>query len=216
MNRMHIKRVSAGLALSLGLLTAGCGGTPEWRGLESQNQPVVTRTNYTMDLAAGSAGLPITEQRRLADWFEAMELGYGDRIAIDDSAMSQATRDAVQAIASRHGLMVQDTAPITQGALAPGAVRVVVTRSRAEVPGCPNWSAKSDLNDNNATYPGYGCAVNGNLAAMVADPEDLIAGKAAVGGSSEATATKAIEGYRAAPLTGEEGLAESPTDGGGD
>lgn len=216
MNRITIKRASAGLALSLGLLTAGCGGTPEWRGLESPNQPIVTRTNYSIDLAAGPAGISIPEQRRLADWFEAMELGYGDRIAIDDSAMSQATRDAVQAIASRHGLIVQDTAPVTQGALAPGAVRVVVTRSRAEVPGCPNWSAQSDLNDSNATYPGYGCAVNGNLAAMVADPEDLIAGKSAAGGSSEATATKAIVGYRAAPLTGEDGLAESPTDGGGE
>ncbi len=208
MNRTHIKRASAGLALSLGLLTAGCGGTPEWRGLESPNQPVVTRTNYTMDLSSGAAGLSIPEQRRLADWFAAMELGYGDRIAIDDRSMSQANRDAVQAIASRYGMIVEDTAPVTQGVIAQGAVRIVVTRSRAEVPGCPNWSAQSDLNGANATYPGYGCAVNGNLASMVADPEDLLRGQAAQGGSSEQTATKAINTYRAATPTGEGGLPE--------
>lgn len=214
MKRTIIKRASAGVALSLGLLTAGCGGVPEWRGLESPNQPVVTRTNYSMDLAAGAAGLSIPEQRRLADWFEAMELGYGDRIAIDDPSMGQASRDAVQAIASRHGLIVQDTAPVTEGVVGPGALRVVVTRSRAEVPGCPNWSAKSDLNYLNATYPNYGCAVNGNLAAMVADPEDLITGKKATGGSSEATSTKAIEAYRGAPTTGEGGLADTEIDEG--
>lgn len=214
MKRTIIKRALAGVALSLGLLTAGCGGVPEWRGLESPNQPVVTRTNYSMDLAAGAAGLSIPEQRRLADWFEAMELGYGDRIAIDDPSMGQASRDAVQAIASRHGLIVQDTAPVTEGVVGPGALRVVVTRSRAEVPGCPNWSAKSDLNYLNATYPNYGCAVNGNLAAMVADPEDLITGKKATGGSSEATSTKAIEAYRGAPTTGEGGLVDTKVDEG--
>lgn len=214
MKRTMIKRASATFAVSLGLLTAGCGGVPEWRGLESPNQPVVTRTNYTMDLAANGTGLPIPEQRRLADWFSAMELGYGDRIAIDDAAASQATRDAVQAIASRHGMIVEETAPITEGRVGPGEVRVVVTRSRAEVPGCPNWSAKSDLNDVNGTYPNYGCAVNGNLAAMVADPEDLIRGQQAEGGSSEATSTKAIEAYRGAPPTGEGGLEKTDTSGG--
>ncbi|GGA08596.1 MAG: pilus assembly protein CpaD [Sphingomonadales bacterium CG12_big_fil_rev_8_21_14_0_65_65_10] len=214
MKRTIIQRASAAFALSLGLLTAGCGGTPEWRGLESPNQPVVTRTNYTMDLSAGAEGLSIPEQRRLADWFAAMELGYGDRIAIDDSSASQATRDAVQAIASRYGMIIEDTAPVTEGVVGPGAVRVVVTRSRAEVPGCPNWSAQSDLNDVNATYPNYGCAVNGNLASMVANPEDLIRGQQAQGGSSEATSTKAIEAYRAAAPTGEGGLEETDTTGG--
>lgn len=214
MKRTTFKRASAAFALSLGLLTAGCGGVPEWRGLESPNQPVVTRTNYTMDLSAGAGGLSIPEQRRLADWFAAMELGYGDRIAIDDPAMSQATRDAVQAIASRHGLIVQETAPVTEGRVGPGELRVVVTRSRAEVPGCPNWSAKSDLNDVNGTYPNYGCAVNGNLAAMVADPEDLIRGQQAQGGSSEATSTKAIESYRGAAPTGEGGIEATDTGGG--
>ncbi|MXP10185.1 CpaD family pilus assembly protein [Pseudoblastomonas halimionae] len=214
MNRTLIKRASAGLALSLGLLTAACGGTPEWRGLESAKQPVVTRTNYTMDLASSPSGLSIPEQRRLADWFAAMELGYGDRIAIDDPNASQATRDAIQAIASRYGMIVQDTAPVTQGVIAPGSARVVVTRSRAEVPGCPDWSAQSDLNDVNATYPNYGCAVNGNLAAMVADPEDLLRGQQSEGGSSVATSDKAIDSYRKAAPTGEQGLQDTSAGGG--
>jgi pilus assembly protein CpaD len=32
-----------------------------------------------------------------------------------------------------------------------GTARIVVTRTSAQVPGCPDWSAKSDANFKNAT-----------------------------------------------------------------
>ena len=52
----------------------------------------------------------------------------------------------------------------------------VVTPDRAVVPDCPNW--KSGGRDSAAlTDSNYGCAVNSNLAAMIADPMDLIHGK---------------------------------------
>ena len=52
----------------------------------------------------------------------------------------------------------------------------VVTPDRAVVPDCPNW--KSSGRDSAAlTDTNYGCAINSNLAAMIADPMDLIHGK---------------------------------------
>jgi pilus assembly protein CpaD len=54
------------------------------RSLYSMNQPVVERTNYTFDVSTGAGGLTYAEQRRLAGWFEAMDLRYGDRIALVD------------------------------------------------------------------------------------------------------------------------------------
>ena len=54
---------------------------------------------------------------------------------------------------------------------------MVVSRTRAEVPDCPNWSVPSQPNYNNRTMSNFGCAVNSNLAAMVANPEDLIHGR---------------------------------------
>jgi pilus assembly protein CpaD len=207
--------LAAALTVSLGLMLAGCGGMPSNRSLESVNQPLVQRTNYTLDVATGPAGLPIPEQRRLAGWFEAMNLRYGDRISIDDPLGGGATRDTVAAIAARYGLLVSDLAPTTTGNLAPGVARIVVSRTMAAVPNCPNWQNKSDTNLTNGTHSNYGCAVNSNLAAMVADPEHLIHGARGSGETTVLTSSKAIDSYRGMKPTGEAGLKEVSTESGG-
>jgi hypothetical protein len=51
---------------------AGCGGIATNRSLDSIHQPVVERTNYTLDVTTGPGGLSYPEQRRLTGWFEAM------------------------------------------------------------------------------------------------------------------------------------------------
>lgn len=213
---MPINRNLAGaLALSLGLALSACGGMPENRSLNSLKQPVVERTNYTLDVRSGAGGLSIPERQRLAEWFEAMDLRYGDRVSIEDPMLSAATRDDIAAIASRYGILVSDGAPVTVGYVEPGSTRVVITRSVASVPGCPDWSAKSDMNYNNATSPGYGCSTNGNLAAMIANPEDLINGQAGTGETVVMSSTKAIDTYRQKAPTGTQGLKASSTESGG-
>lgn len=207
------RKLAGAVALSVGVALAGCGGMADNRSLYSAKQPVVERANYTLDIDAPQGGLPITEQQRLAGWFEAMDLRYGDRITIDDPINSVATREAVSALAGRYGLLVAEGSPITEGYIAPGQARVVITRSTASVPGCPDWSAKASANYNNATSPGFGCGVNSNLAAMVANPEDLIAGQAGTGETVVTTSTKAIEAYRAAAPTGTGGLGEVDSGG---
>lgn len=212
---MPINRSLAGaLALSLGLSLAACGGMPENRSLNSTKQPVVERTNYTLDVAAGPGGLSIPEQQRLAGWFDAMNLGYGDRVSIEDPMVSPATREDIAALAARHGILLSDGAPVTTGYVDPGRARVVITRSTASVPGCPDWSITSDMNYTNGTHPGYGCAVNGNLAAMIANPEDLIKGQAGTGETVVMSSTKAIDTYREKAPTGTGGL-KAPETGGG-
>ncbi|MFC0588461.1 CpaD family pilus assembly protein [Novosphingobium aquiterrae] len=203
---------AAAITLSLGLALGGCGGVMGGnRSLESVHQPVVERTNYTLDVTAGPGGLSLPEQRRLAGWFEAMDLRYGDRISLDDPLSSGATRSAVEAVASRFGMLVGDEAPATPGYVNAGTVRVVVTRSTASVPGCPDWSRKTDITLNNATSTNYGCASNSNLAAMVADPEHLIKGAEGTGRTIVMSSTKAIDSYREAKPTGEGGLKQEST-----
>ena len=206
-------KLAGALALSLGMVLGGCGGMPTNKSLYSTKQPVVERSNFTFDVQTGQGGLEVSEKQRLANWFETMELGYGDRVSIDDPMASAATREAVATLAGRHGILVEEGAPVTAGHVQPGFARVVVTRSTASVPGCPDWSAKSDMNYNNATHPGYGCAINSNLAAMVANPEDLIEGQSGTGETVILTSTKAINSYREQAPTGEGGLAA--TDSGG-
>lgn len=208
MTKTLFRTVAPALTLALGL---GLGGCASNRGLESVHQPVVSRTNYTLDLATYGGGLSLPEQRRLAGWFDALDLRYGDRVTIDDPNASDSTRDAVAGIAARYGLLVGEDAPVTSGQVAPGNARVVVSRSSATVPHCPDWSAKSEVNYNNATYSNYGCAVNSNLAAMVADPEHLLHGAKGTGETVVLTSSKAIDSYRVAKPTGEAGLKQSST-----
>lgn len=204
------------LALSLTAMLGGCatgGGAMSNSSLNSVNQPVVRSSNFTLDLATGSGGLSVPEQARLADWFETLDLGYGDRIAIDDPTVSAAVREDVAAVVSRYGLLLEEGAPITVGLLNRGNIRVVVTRSTASVPGCPNWGNRGTGNLGNNTSPGFGCSVNGNYAAMIADPQHLLEGASGTGETTVMSSTKAIETYRSAAPTGAGGLAAAPATG---
>ena len=214
---MTIKRKLAGaLALTLVSTLAACNapGALDNHSLYSVKQPVVARTSYTMDVATTYDGLSIPEQQRLSGWFDSMDLRYGDRVSIEDPVASGATREAIARIAARHGLLLADGAPVTEGFLQPGTARVVITRTTASVPGCPDWGKRNDANYANATSPGYGCAVNGNLAAMVANPEDLLHGQQGTGETVIMSSTKAIETYREKANTGAGELkAASPSGG---
>jgi pilus assembly protein CpaD len=208
MTKIFHRTAATALLLALGGGLSGCStpGVPINRSLESVHQPVVQRTNYTMDLVSNGSGLAPAEQRRLSGWFEALDLRYGDKISVDDPTGSSANRSTVEAVAARFGMLLTGDAPTTPGYVNPGTVRVVVSRTSATVLGCPDWGTKSDTNMHNATASGFGCAVNGNMAAMVANPEDLIKGTASTGATTVMSSNKAIEGYREAKPTGGGGV----------
>lgn len=209
MNSLPIARklgTAAALTLALSLGACSATGEPANRSVNSIRQPVVERNNFTLDLAATQGGLSVPEKIRLADWFATLDLGYGDRVAIDDAMASPGVRSDVAALAGRHGILLSPDAPVTEGFVRPGEVRVVVTRATAHVPNCPNWDTGYESALGNAMSPGYGCAVNGNLAAMVADPEHLLEGAHGTGETTVMTSNRAIDSYRTRPPTGAGGL----------
>ena len=171
------------------------------RGVQAVNQPVVTRTDFAMDVAAPGGSVPESEQARLDGWFKGLGLGYGDRIYVDGEYAGGAA-DSVARVAGRYGMMVSPGAPVTGGTILPGTARVVVSRTRASVPGCPNWDRPASPDYANQQMSNFGCSVSANLAAMVADPQDLIYGRDAGSVIDAVTAAKAIQMYRDWPLTG--------------
>jgi pilus assembly protein CpaD len=214
--KMPLRRNSAAaLALSLGLALTACNQAPVNSSLNSVKQPVLERSNFTFDVAAGAGGLPVPEQQRLDNWFESLGLKYGDRVALDGAAGNDALRDDVAEIAARRGLLLADGAPVTSGFVQPGSARVVVTRTTASVPGCPDWQDHFASNLENATTDGFGCAINSNFAAMVADPEHLLHGAEGSGETVVMSSTKAIESYREQEVTGSDGLPAVSTQSGG-
>ena len=184
--------------------------TAALRGVEALNVPVVSRADYAFDAAAPGGSLPSSEAGRLDAWFRSLQLGYGDSIYVDGPDSWNAKSDVAR-VAGQYGMLVSNGAPVTAGPIQPGTVRVVVSRTRASVPGCPNWSVPSQPNFENATMSNYGCSVNANLAAMVANPEDLVHGQEGSGVGDTQTASKAVEAYRTAKPTGTSGLKDIST-----
>ena len=207
------------LLLTLASVLGACQTTPDRvapdypaRGVASVNVPVVTRSDYAFDLAAPDGALAPDPSARLDAWFQSLELGYGDTIYVE-GPYAEGARDDVARVAGNYGLMVTPGAPVSQGMVQPGTIRVVVARTRATVPGCPNWSRAPQPNFGNQTSPNYGCAVNSNLAAMIANPQDLVFGREGSGVGDNRTSVKAVDSYRKAVPTGQQGLKDITTKG---
>ena len=205
------------LLIALGSALAGCQtpGTPDnpGKGLAALNVPVVTSADYVFDAAAPGGSLTPADAGRLDGWFQGLGLGYGDTIYVD-GGYAPGARSQVAAIAGRYGMLVNAGAPVTAGVVTPGTVRVVVARRRAVVPGCPNWGRPSQPDWDNKSTPNFGCGVNTNLAAMVANPEDRLHGREGDGVSDSRVATRAVDLYRSKAPTGAGGLLDVSPKGG--
>ena len=198
------------ILLAAAVLT-GCGYTPHDlpdRGVASVNVPVLTRADFVFDAAAPDGSLAPGEAARLNAWFAGLDLGYGDSIYVDGP---YGARSEVAQVAGNYGLMVSPSAPVTGGPVGPGNARVIVSRMRATVPNCPNWSVPAQPSSDNRAMSTFGCAVNSNLAAMVANPQDLVYGREGTGVGDSQTSSKAIGSYRKAEPTGTKGLQDITT-----
>jgi pilus assembly protein CpaD len=196
------------------LLVSACAdpaGVTVNRGVESVHQPVVSRTDYVFDVQTANGALAPGEHERLVGWMQSLRLTYGDRVSIDDPAVDARARGEIAADVSRYGLQLSHDAPITSAPVTPGTLRVVISRNSASVPGCPDYSLRMEPNFNNDTSSNYGCGVNSNLAAMVANPADLVRGQPGAETIDQQTSTKAIDAYRKAPTTGAAGLKTEST-----
>lgn len=198
------------LLIALCTTLAACKTDMPERGLSAVHVPVVTSQDFVFDASAPGGALAPGEAERLDGWFQGLGLGYGDTLYVD-GPFSDEARARVAQVAGRYGMMVQPGAPVVAGVVRPESVRVIVSRRRAEVPGCPDWKDPAQPNYANKQISNFGCGVNSNLAAMVADPVDLIHGREGNGVGDAATASRAIQMYRSAPPTGAKGLMDVNT-----
>ena len=188
------------VALSSGQADAKPRGTFN-RGMQSERQPVVSYTNFAYDVQTGNGGgLSPSEAQRLDGWLASVDVGYADRVVVSaaGSAYGSTISSNIANLVARHGLLIEEDGSSSSD----GLVRVTVRRASASVPGCPDWSDKQETNGMGNTSRNYGCGVNGNLAAMVANPEDLVRGKTSASDLRSATSNRAIQIYRDKAPTG--------------
>lgn len=206
---------------ALALAAGGCAMQPHRltptnnTSVYSLHQPIVEHRNFMLDVSTDHSGVPAAEQGRLAAWFESIELAYGDHVTIDEPAgyESDAARRDIAGVAARYGLIVDgDASPVTEGRVGRGYVRVIASRSVASVPGCPTWTDPG-IDSPLRLSTNYGCAHNSNLAAMIANPDDLVRGREASGAGAVVVAGRAIRTYRESQPTSRQGLPAGTTTG---
>ena len=204
--RSFLRRFALLGAIALPLAACGAESTIN-RGVESVHQPVVSYTSFVMDLRAdSSAGVSTDEKARLNGWLDSLGIGYGDSVALA-GVYSAAARADIAEVLGQRGMLVKADDAVTAGTPPYGSVRVVVRRATAAVPGCPDWQTKQENTMSGGTSSNFGCATNSNIAAMVANPEDLVRGQTdSNGGLLTATSNRAIKDMQAKPTTGAGGL----------
>lgn len=174
------------------LALAACG--PVNRSVSSIKVPEVAAMNfaYTAPFAGGRL-----DERALEEWLRSSRIAWGDKISIDDpvASGSDARRLAVAGVVARFGLILAETGPVLPGDLPPGALRVIVTRTKITAPQCPDWGRKSNPEPSASAMSNFGCGVRGNLAAMLADPSD-VDGTRAFAGTDGDTAARAVRTLR--------------------
>lgn len=201
-----MRRILIAALTAPALMLGGCGTLNQ--GLDSIKQPVVTRTDYAFDVQSTVDGLAPGEVERVAGWLAAMKLHYGDQVAVDDpNPYGSRARSQVAAIVTSYGLRLNDRPPLTNAPLSAGMVRVVISRSSASVPGCPDFTRSGSSEFQGSTTSNFGCASNASLAAMVANPLDLVRGQPGAETGDPITTTRAINTYRGAAPTGAGGTA---------
>ena len=204
------------LVSALVACTGPTGGSAFYNGIGNPHAAEVRQEVLTLDLITSGGGLAPGEADRAADWLAANSFGYGDRVALDDGTGSggEGVRRDVSVLVGRYGLVLSDAVPVTPGAVPPGTTRLVVLRAQAVVDGCPDWGSSAIIPQKR--LGNHGCASASNLAAMIADPNDLLTGKSAPDtGSAAATAVKAINAQRAAAGTSAGGTEVKNISGGG-
>jgi len=161
-------------AVVLVLTLAACA--PDWSPVESPKANQVRYVEFRHKLADGAA---------LDEFLARIDAGYGDRATIVADARRA---EPVAARLRRLGL-----APVVRSGDTP---ELIVGRHIVTPPACPNWTSMPAADWTNRPPSQFGCATAANLGLMVADPGDLVQGRAAPLWDGEA-ATLGVQRYRA-------------------
>jgi len=161
---------------------AGCADyTTQWVPDDSPKEIRVdiSRSTYEVRFAPGATSLGPAETTRLARFVAAGGILPDDRIAIEQSdSVSKAAEQRRDALLK--ALRTQGVGASVSMATAPQAGRdrivLMIERAVATRPACPDWS-KPPIDYSAQVSSNFGCATASNLAAMVADPADLLHGK---------------------------------------
>ena len=185
----NMKKFS-GLFLAVSVVAlSGCSGfeqhmrevLPEPQPAYADKQIVVAqgRSVHELSYSGSEVNLSRMQQASLADFLDRTTLEKRNAVLVEEpSARADALtrRRAVEVVRwlERMGYKTDTFVPMQQPMA--GRLLVAVDHVTASVPGCPNWEYHKYAAFGANAHPNMGCADRQNLAAMVADPNDLVVG----------------------------------------
>ena len=202
------------LAASLAALTSACAGA--WNGAEeamtvAEEHPISVDTQVvtlTIDVRPDASELSSMDKARIKAFADAyLSAGHGS-IAVTTPAggdTDRAGRELASITRSYLNEVGVDWAAISgsaYGASENGPRQVILSYTRyvATPSACGIWKGVKARDYANRRSPNFGCATQNNLAAMIADPRDLV--EPADRGEADATSRiRVINAYRKGEIT---------------
>lgn len=138
-----------------------------------------TRSTYAVSFAEGKTHLSDNEKAYLEDFLNRTVRDH-ERTVMVEQPGRRADRLSRQRAAgltqwlSRAGYHIH---PYPEATPVAGQVQIAVDHLIAQAPNCPNWDIHPNFAFGANPLPNHGCADRMNLAAMVADPRDLVVGQ---------------------------------------
>ncbi len=197
MMHFHKNRTAALLKLALlGLAllsTTACVhdriANPPSGEVMNRNAVTLVRLAHVIPAEADGTDTPSgATKASLEAFLRSVDAGYGDIVMLD-SGTSPARTAAIADMIRARGLVYGGEAPLGETP-AIGDIALYVERYVVTTPNCGTWPDEPTNNTRNNASAYFGCANTANLGLMVADPRDLVAGRA--GGNSTGAAVAAI------------------------
>lgn len=144
------------------------------------------------------------ERARLHRFLTRHDAGYGDRILIGSRGVRTTGTDVRRASRRETAVAAELRSLELLTGLLPdvsakenwdGRIKIVLGRYIVIPPDCPDWTKRADGDSANRRSSNFGCANAVNLGLMVADPGDLVRGRAA-GPADGATGARRYKSYR--------------------
>ncbi len=138
-----------------------------------------TRSWHAVSFAPGKMHISDDEKAYLSDFLNRT-VQDGERTVMVEQPGRGADRVARQRAAALSAMLRSSgyhIHPLTGVQPVAGEVNIAVDHLIAQAPNCPNWDMHPNMTFGSEPIPNHGCADRQNLAAMIANPRDLIVGQ---------------------------------------
>lgn len=180
-------RLAQLFALPLALAAGACSSSFEERYHDAlpveQRLPIEVKSQVTaLDLETDAYGrLTARSQSEVAGFMVGFKADSGTVLEIQTAGAgggAAQTEGEIRDLASIYGVprnQIRVTGYVPEPGRRP-VTRIAYARYVASVPACenPDWSENLAMTWDNNTYETFGCATQQNMAAMAADPRDLV------------------------------------------